>query len=185
MTLSRDIWRASMNRIRSRDILAVIVEKFTIARIIWGDTSSLVKRSASSIPGVTVSWRILLRWPDTWNYVPYPPVLCVRNNLWNWISWGSTKNPTGNEKPLSTPSLPNSKSENAMDGSIIACVKPTKFPKPNLNFLTNGSIIPPNWIFPVCLHTKPSIQSSNRGMCSKWETKGRRRGRWWRPRPEQ
>ena len=55
--------------------------------------------------------------------------------------------------------------------SYSASSKPTKFPKPNLIFLTNGSIIPPNWIFPVCLHTKPFIRSWNRGMCSKWETK--------------
>ena len=111
MTLSRDTWRASMDGIQSRDILAVSVEKFAIARIIWGDTSSLAKRSALSAPGVTVSWRTLLRWPDTWDYARYPHVVCVRSSLLTWISWGSTKNPTGNEKPLPTPSLPNSKAK--------------------------------------------------------------------------
>ena len=54
---------------------------------------------------------------------------------------------------------------------IRPSLKPTKFRKPNLIFFTNGSITPPNWIFPLCLLTTPSIRNWNRGMCLNWETK--------------
>ena len=121
MTTWRDTWRASMDWIRSRDILAVSVEKALVEKTFSKDTSSLVNPFASSVPGVIASLKTLFHWPNTWDYAPYPLVLRVRNNLWNWISWESTKNPTWKEKPLPTPSLPNSKSENAMDGSIVAC----------------------------------------------------------------
>ena len=49
--------------------------------------------------------------------------------------------------------------------------KPTKFRKPNLIFLTNGLITPPNWMFLLCLLTTPSIRNWNRRTYSKWETK--------------
>ena len=114
--------KSKQDGIRSRDIDAVSVEKALVEKTFSKDTSSLVNPFASSVPGVIASLKTLFHWPNTWDYAPYPLVIRVRNNLWNWISWESTKNPTGNEKPLPIPSLPNSKSENAMDGSIVACV---------------------------------------------------------------
>ena len=143
MTTSRDTWRASMDRIRSRDIHAVSVEKVLVEKTLWGDTSSLAKQSASSVPGVTVWWKTLLRWSNTWDYARYPHVVCVRSSLSTWISWESIKNLTGNEKPLPTPSLINSKSKNLTGGSIVVSVWTPLLAEKNC-FITDLTI----WMIP-------------------------------------
>ena len=153
---SRDTWKASMDRIRSRDIHAVGLEKFTIARIVWGDTSSLAKRSASSVPGVIVCWKTSLRWPDTWDYARYPPAALVRNSLSTWISWESIKNLTRNEKPLPNPSLINSKSENTTDGSIVVSVWTPLLAEKNC-FITDSTI----WMNPEPIYPWHLISISN------------------------
>ena len=132
-----------MDRIRSRDILAVSVLSLSIARTIWEDTSLLVKQSASSVPGVTASLKTSLRWPGTWGYAWYPPAVRVRRSLSTWISWESIKNLTGNEKPLLTPSLTNSKSENTKGGSIVVSVWTPLLAEKNC-FITDSTI----WMIP-------------------------------------
>ena len=143
MTTSRDTWRASMDGIQSRDIHAVSVEKVSVQKTLWGDTSSLAKRSASSVPGVTVCWKTSLCWPDTWDYARYPPAAHVRSSLSTWISWESIRNLTGNEKPPATLSLTNSKSENATGGSIVVSVWTPLLAEKNC-FITDSTI----WMIP-------------------------------------